>query len=90
MNSDQTRADQIHASEESYCQAIEQLADLFLEELMKREVDWTPSTDSASALGDELYQLMRERIPEPLRRGLSGGQVMFAAHLAYRKWKGDL
>lgn len=74
---------------EDYMEAIRQLAVLMLAELDTRPEDWKPNGDSASDLGSELYPLIKEKIPEDLKGTFSGGQVMTAAHLAYRAFKGD-
>lgn len=79
----------IEVSDESYTDGIRCLAKVFLRELDSRGADWEPPSDSATALGDELFAVTREKIPAALRQELSGGQVMHAAWMAFRAFKGD-
>lgn len=76
-------------SGESYAAAILFLARFFLAELDTQERGWEPSHDSATALGDDLYARVRDKLPEAFRTEVTGGQVMKAARLAFRAFKGD-
>jgi hypothetical protein len=80
---------EIDTSDESYFNGVQVLAKLMLEELDKKPDGWEPQSDSASELGDELYPVVKEKIPACLKGQFSGNQVMTAAHVAYRAYKGD-
>jgi hypothetical protein len=79
----------VSSDDDSYAEAIRVLAKYFLEELDKKPTGWEPAGDSATALADHLYPLVRPRLPEDFRRELTGNIVMEAACVAFRAYKGD-
>lgn len=72
--------------DEDYTNYILALAYYFLKEL---DTGFNVVGDSATELGDRLYKLCKEEIPEEIREELTGNQVMEAAYLAYRAFVGD-